>query len=461
MSLALSCRNIMLLFEINQYSRTYLRYRQIAMSLLSKFNIYKTFEFEMSPFQIEYSKIVWLSRLRWVVTSIFFILSVPLYFNQFLNRQQFVIYVGLISILSLANFFTSLLYSERKKDIPTVAVFYQLTLDLIVATSLLLVSGSFSNPFCMIIFLNTFISGLLLSRTYSTAFLFLVHSCIGVLQIFNIHSQNINFNDRTVFVMIIFHFINVLCWFLARLIGHFFKKQNDLYIQQAHSIEKLNRLKAVGALAAGFSHEFASPLTAAKLSLDRVIRNLDQVTNTENLKHDLVLAAESLQACENVVDQMNTSQMDVRSFSFKKVKIKELLVDIIDSWKEENPEAKILNQIEGEEFAVVPVINFAQVVLNLLDNAYHAARSEPIDVILNVQNQFVELNICDRGPGFSKDILNRVGEPFVTTKPSGHGLGLYVADLFAESLGGKLNLSNTASGAQVKIIWPNNESILT
>ena len=430
------------------------------MSILSNLNIFKKFEIEMSPFQIEYSKIVWLHRLRWVVTIVFFILSVPLYFNQFLNRQQFVIYVGLISILGLVNFFTSLLYSDQKKDVPTLAVFYQLTLDLIIATSLLFVSGSFSNPLCMIIFLNTFISGFLLSRTYSTAFLFLSHSCIGILQIFNIYSQKTNLDDRSIFTMMIFHFINLSCWFLARLIGHFFKKQNDLQIQQAHSIEKLNRLKAVGALAAGFSHEFASPLTAAKLSLDRAMRNLDRTQNTESLKHDLTLAIESLQACESVVGQMNTSQMDIRNFSFKKVKIKELLADIIDSWKEENPHAQIISQIEGEEFAIVPVINFAQVVINLLDNAYESAHSEPIEVILKVHTQFVELMIRDNGAGFSLDILNRVGEPFITTKPSGHGLGLYVAGLFAESLGGKLNLSNTEKGAQVRIIWPNDQDVI-
>lgn len=430
------------------------------MSILQQFNVFKNFKIEISPFYIERSKVLWLTRLRWVVCLFFFVLAVPFYFNQFLNRSQLMVYIGLISVLTVVNIFIPLLYVDSKKDVPAIAVFYQLILDLMMATSLLFVAGSFTNPFCTIIFLNTFVAGFLLNPIFSRAFLVIAHSCIGVLQIFSLYSQRSNLDDRTLLLMISFHFVNLSCWFVARLIGDFFKKFTDLQIQQANSIEKLNRLKAIGALAAGFSHEFASPLNAAKLSLDRALRNSVNEKLKNDIKNDLSLAIDSLQVCEEIIGQMNTSQMDIRSFSFKKVRLKELLTDIIESWTEENGQASIKVHYDGDGWVVVPVINFAQVVINLLDNAYQADSKSDILVTLNINDKYVELIVIDKGPGFSSDILDRVGEPFMTTKANGSGLGLYVASLFVESLGGKLVLSNNLVGAQVKLVWPNNVSIL-
>lgn len=57
-------------------------------------------------------------------------------------------------------------------------------------------------------------------------------------------------------------------------------------------------------------------------------------------------------------------------------------------------------------------------------------------------------------PTNTKFRLSRQGEPFVTTKENGTGLGLYVSEIFAQSLGGKLTLANTRAGAVVNLSWP-------
>lgn len=61
----------------------------------------------------------------------------------------------------------------------------------------------------------------------------------------------------------------------------------------------------------------------------------------------------------------------------------------------------------------------------------------------------------DEGPGFHASVLRQRGEPFVTTKKNGTGLGLYVSELFAQSLAGHLEVKNKAShGAVVSMCWP-------
>ncbi|RYZ81246.1 MAG: ATP-binding protein [Proteobacteria bacterium] len=66
-------------------------------------------------------------------------------------------------------------------------------------------------------------------------------------------------------------------------------------------------------------------------------------------------------------------------------------------------------------------------------------------------------NFCmtDHGPGFLPGILQQIGEPFVTSREQGTGLGLYVSQLFTQSLGGTLTVRNlTPSGAEVCLVWP-------
>ncbi|NJL24497.1 MAG: hypothetical protein HC902_04570 [Calothrix sp. SM1_5_4] len=70
----------------------------------------------------------------------------------------------------------------------------------------------------------------------------------------------------------------------------------------------------------------------------------------------------------------------------------------------------------------------------------------------------IRLSVSDSGPGIPDGVLRRQGEPFVTTKPHGTGLGLYVSELFAHSLGGRLELHNPNSGgASVTLFWPRRE----
>lgn len=213
-------------------------------------------------------------------------------------------------------------------------------------------------------------------------------------------------------------------------------------------IERQDRLRAIGALAAGFSHEFASPLNSAKIRLERACR--------EQPTEDITEALEAVKDCETVVHQMNSSQIDSRHFAFREVILADLLKDIVDSWREEHPETSVQFRIEDRSSDLIPPINFAQAVLNLLDNAEEAAPEKEINVTLRCSNERFHLYVSDQGPGFIASVLARFGEPFVTTKAAGTGLGLYVSHLFCQSLGGSLTIrpSKELCGAEVHLEWP-------
>lgn len=153
---------------------------------------------------------------------------------------------------------------------------------------------------------------------------------------------------------------------------------------------------------------------------------------------------------------MNASQLDVRDHNLKPVNMKEFIQDVTESWLEEHRDAKLIVENHIVASLLVSPINLAQVILNLLDNAFEANPKGKIVFNLKKNHNSIELTVDDEGPGFSERVLSRQGEPFVTTKSNGTGLGLYVSEIFAQSLGGNMTISNKENslGALVTLSWP-------
>ena len=84
---------------------------------------------------------------------------------------------------------THLVFVAPRKSITPLFICFQLALDLVVLTSLLLISGGFANPFVGLFLLNTSLGGVLIRGKYSWPFLFLCHALIVALQIIYIEDH--------------------------------------------------------------------------------------------------------------------------------------------------------------------------------------------------------------------------------------------------------------------------------
>lgn len=106
---------------------------------------------------------------------------------------------------------------------------------------------------------------------------------------------------------------------------------------------------------------------------------------------------------------------------------------------------------------------------NLLENAVDFAR-EHVDVVAQWDSDTIEVAISDDGPGFAPDILDRIGEPYVTSRrrkqgknddePTGLGLGFFIAKTLLERSGAKLSFANRSAplhGAVVTLQWNRSE----
>jgi two-component system sensor histidine kinase RegB len=104
---------------------------------------------------------------------------------------------------------------------------------------------------------------------------------------------------------------------------------------------------------------------------------------------------------------------------------------------------------------------------NLVENAVDFARTE-VTVSAHWTADDVTITVVDDGPGFAPEIIDRIGDPYLTTRPrtaapnsgsesDGLGLGLFIAKTLLERTGAKIaftNLDPAGTGASIRISWP-------
>jgi nitrogen fixation/metabolism regulation signal transduction histidine kinase len=154
--------------------------------------------------------------------------------------------------------------------------------------------------------------------------------------------------------------------------------------------------------------------------------------------------------------------MRVQPFS-----LNELVIGLVELYRTQNPALSLqldldkdLPQIQADQDRL------RQVLHNLIANSLEAMEAAApgnlqgninISTALLLRNNdpWVELCVSDTGPGFTPDMLGRIFEPYVTTKPKGSGLGLAIVKKIIEEHGGKIEAENRAEGgALVRIQLP-------
>ncbi len=377
----------------------------------------------------EKMKLFWLVRLRWVAIVFLAIVSGPGYFYHYLDASSFPVFVGAVGVLLGYNLITQGFWLDSVEKLKPAFVLQQLLVDLLAFASLLMISGGIANPFYVFFYIILSLGAVLLSGSRAFVFLASAHAVFLAVQLMSLWGESL-----PVAHLLVQHFVLFTSFVLSSSLGKSLDSHRERLYQFKSLSEKQDRLRALGALSAGFSHEFASPLHAIKLRLEREAKS----NVSENIKQALL----AVKDCEQVLAQMNQAQLDSRENVFQKMRIKKFLEQITAAWLEDFSDCEIITTIDKDFECEIPAINFSQVLFNLFDNAYEASEYKKITMNVKVQGEKFILEIRDSGEGFSADVLKRFGEPFVTTKADGTGLGLYTAKLFAESMGGDFLIFN-------------------
>jgi two-component system NtrC family sensor kinase len=212
------------------------------------------------------------------------------------------------------------------------------------------------------------------------------------------------------------------------------------------------RLASLGTLAAGVAHEINNPLAIIKESAGWI----KQILKKEELaeiprRHDLDMA---LNKIEKGVERAKRITLQLLGFARKsdsvlaEVNLKQLADEAVQLVKREAADKgiEIVQEMDIPENTIwSDPYQLRQVMLNLLTNAIHATGSGGnITIRLEPIAEAVALTVQDTGQGIPKENLERIFEPFFSTKPPGEGtgLGLFVARGIVEKLGGKIEVES-------------------
>ena len=226
---------------------------------------------------------------------------------------------------------------------------------------------------------------------------------------------------------------------------------------------------AWGEVARRLAHEIKNPLTPIQLSAERLRRRLLSGMSARD--------AEILErGTRTIVQQVETMQQMVNAFSeyarapemqVSRFNLNQLITEVADLYRTEDPRTRIqldlderIEGIEADRGRVRQILN------NLVTNALEAL-DDIVAPLLEIstrletaaEGEYVALTVCDNGPGFQRELLGRVFDPYVTSKPKGTGLGLAIVKKIVEEHGGRIDADNRPEGgARVRVVLPVKDS---
>lgn len=227
------------------------------------------------------------------------------------------------------------------------------------------------------------------------------------------------------------------------------------------------RLHALDGLAAAAAHELGTPLSTIVL----VAKELEHELGPESrYREDLELLHTQAKRCREILQKL-TKRPDERDPMHAAIAIEELIGEAAESHR--NAGKRVLVTVHPapgptptmEEPLGVRRPGVIYGLGNLVENAVSFAKSE-VDVDARWTDQFVSITISDDGPGFAPELMDNIGEPYVSSRRyqdkgdrehSGLGLGFFIAKTLLERSGASVNFSNRSeplTGAIIEIVWP-------
>lgn len=210
-------------------------------------------------------------------------------------------------------------------------------------------------------------------------------------------------------------------------------------------LARQNRLADLGQMAAHVAHEVRNSLVPMKLYLSLLRRRIKGDTGSVDVLDKVTSGFTALEATVSDLLHFSSDREPSRS-SFD---LPSLLAEVCQSLAPQLDAQGILAEIDCPAGLSLRADRdmLRRAVLNLVLNALDAMPSGGRLVMTVCQSaRGVEIEVADSGPGIPAEQLDRLCEPFFTTKASGTGLGLAIVDRIVEVHGGELHVANCAEG---------------
>lgn len=231
----------------------------------------------------------------------------------------------------------------------------------------------------------------------------------------------------------------------------YFNKSPTVH-QTAEMIVHSEKMSVAGQLAAGIAHEIRNPLTSLKGFLQLLQTDIKQkdiyyrimeeeIDKIDMITSELLFISKPL-TNEKKIETVHSMVQDVMILLGSQARLENIQLESF---------------IDEELYIYCDRSQIKQVLINLVKNAIDAMeKSGKIEVRARLTpHKIVELDIIDQGPGISKQLLEKIEEPFFTTKQTGTGLGLTITKEILQKHHGQLKIvKSDENGSIFRISFP-------
>jgi len=386
--------------------------------------------------------------------------------------------LAVIGVLAAVNGMTWLRL-KQPWPVTETELFLHLLADALALTLLLYLSGGSTNPFVSLYLLPLIIAATILPAAYAWAMALFTLGCYTLLLFYYLPLSRYDAEASVIGALfhhgaayphagplIKTHFgLHVLgMWFnflvSAGLIAFFVNRlarslrERDARLARAREEALRNeQIIALGALAAGAAHEFSTPLASMAI----IVKELQQTAGlSPEWTNDLRLLYRQIESCKQTLTNLTIAAGESRAENGGSCALDQYLENVVKQWRLMRPAAAVTARWPGPQPApmIMAERTLSQALINLFNNAADASPHE-VDIEGHWNNQRLTVTIRDRGPGLTPEAAANAGEAFFTTKKTGRGIGLLLANATIDRLGGAVRMFNReGGGARVEISIP-------
>jgi two-component system sensor histidine kinase RegB len=352
--------------------------------------------------------------------------------------------LGAIALSALINIVLSLSFSATTRLTERSAALL-LGYDILQLSFLLGLTGGLQNPFSILLLVPVTLSATILSLRTTVALCVLVIAGASVLALFptDLPWTSAGLRLPRLYMLATWCALvlgtTLIAGYAWRVADEARRMSQGLAATQM-ALAREQQLSALGGLAAAAAHELGSPLATIAV-IARELAN--SVPPDSPLTEDVA----------ELVSQSQQGSGDELA-PFTRVPLSTLLETVVEPFRRLDVVLDVV--VEGEpelEPTLTPTPELRHALANLIDNAVGYAEHQ-VRIVLSLSSDLIVVRIEDDGPGFSPEVIELLGEPYVSSRPTGGlGLGVFIAQTLLARTGATLHFANLDRGARVTIAW--------
>ena len=419
--------------------------------------------FETSKYN-SFKKSTYIS-LRWIgifgqliaVNFVYFYLNFEFNFIA----SNLIILIGILSNLYLIFIYKKTQLTDRSAFFFLLIVVFQLGI-------LLFLTGGITNPFIIFLLIPSIFSSSNLGFKTNSLLVFLTIIIIIFLTFYyldlpgplsnHFHVSPYYYYSIPISLIIALIFLN----YFAMTFGTQSRLRKEALAKMEQVMAKEHELLSLGGQAAAAAHSLGTPLSTIKIITQDLLK---QFKGKEIVEKDIKLLLSQVERCNKILKRLSLNPVEEDDFIDKDLSMRDYLNEIISSFRDISKKNFVFNFDQDSNLKkITKSIEIVYGLRNFIGNANKFSKNT-VYINLKSDNEITEIIIEDDGNGYSRDILSKIGEPYLKSNNAdeksqvGLGLGLFIGKTLLEKNFASLIFRNskTRSGAEVIVRWNNKD----